>query len=150
MRRAQSALEYLITYGWAIVILVIVIVLLFYLGVLNPTGFVAVRNQALGLNTIMVNDFIVNGSGYLTLYLINNAPASINLTGIKIKDVTLGSMTPSTYANWRPGANLTVTGFSTITGPRGDSFYNARIEFNYTIMGGGTHVDSGQMTGKIE
>ena len=150
MRRAQSALEYLITYGWAIVILVIVIVLLFYLGVLNPTGFVAVRNQVIGLNTIMVTDFVVNGTGSITLYLVNNAPTSINLTGIKIKDVALTSMSPSSYANWRPGANLTVTGISAITGGKGESFYNAKIEFNYTIMSGGTHVDTGQMTGKIE
>jgi len=36
--RAQSAMEFLMTYGWALLIIVIVIAVLFYIGVLNPKG----------------------------------------------------------------------------------------------------------------
>jgi len=152
MRKAQAALEYLMTYGWALLIIMLVILILFYLGILNPSSFVGVRNQVTGLGTIIVRDFAVNGSGYITLYLINNADVSINLTnnGIKIKDATLSAMSPSSYGNWRPGANLTVTGISTLTGIKGDAFYNVKIDFNYTIIGGGNHMDSGIMSGKID
>ena len=34
--RGQSAMEYLMTYGWAILVIIIVIAVLFYIGVLNP------------------------------------------------------------------------------------------------------------------
>ena len=35
-KRGQSAMEYLMTYGWAILVIIIVIAVLFYIGVLNP------------------------------------------------------------------------------------------------------------------
>ena len=35
-RKGQSAMEYLMTYGWAILVIIIVIAVLFYIGVLNP------------------------------------------------------------------------------------------------------------------
>jgi len=38
MRKGQSAMEYLMTYGWAILVIVIVIAVLFYIGVLNPAN----------------------------------------------------------------------------------------------------------------
>ncbi|NYZ78872.1 hypothetical protein H0N99_01875, partial [Candidatus Micrarchaeota archaeon] len=36
MRKGQTAMEYLMTYGWAILIIMVVLAVLFYLGVLNP------------------------------------------------------------------------------------------------------------------
>ena len=36
MRKAQAAMEYLITYGWAVLIMLVVIGVLFYLGVFSP------------------------------------------------------------------------------------------------------------------
>jgi hypothetical protein len=55
MRKGQTAMEYLMTYGWAILIIMIVVVVLFYLGVFNlgstisqctfPPGFTCVANK---------------------------------------------------------------------------------------------------------
>jgi len=36
MRKAQAAMEYLITYGWAVLIMLVVVGVLFYLGIFNP------------------------------------------------------------------------------------------------------------------
>lgn len=38
MKRAQAAMEYLMTYGWALLVIVLVLGALIYLGVLNPQG----------------------------------------------------------------------------------------------------------------
>ena len=38
-KKLQSAMEYLMTYGWAILIIAIVIVALYLLGVINPANF---------------------------------------------------------------------------------------------------------------
>ena len=55
MRKGQTAMEYLMTYGWAILIIMIVVAVLFYLGVFNlgstisqctfPPGFTCVSNK---------------------------------------------------------------------------------------------------------
>ncbi|MGC8538978.1 MAG: hypothetical protein ACP5MK_03880, partial [Candidatus Micrarchaeia archaeon] len=37
--KLQSAMEYLMTYGWAILIIAVVLSALFYLGVFNPMSF---------------------------------------------------------------------------------------------------------------
>src|SRR3989344_1905551 len=39
MSKGQYALEYLITYGWALVAIVIIIIVLFAFGILNPNTF---------------------------------------------------------------------------------------------------------------
>ncbi len=39
--RAQSALEYLTTYGWAIIIIAVVLSALYSLGVFNPASFIS-------------------------------------------------------------------------------------------------------------
>ena len=38
-KRSQSALEYMMTYGWAILIIVIVAVILYSMGIFNPSCF---------------------------------------------------------------------------------------------------------------
>jgi hypothetical protein len=150
MKKGQTALEYLITYGWALVALAVIILLLYYLGVFNPTMWVPVRNEAVGLSVFGVTDFSVKGDGRITLYLVNNAQASVNLTDIKIKDASLVSPNPALPYVLSPGANLTISGISTITGATGDSFYGTKIEFNYTVIGGASHIDSGIIRGKID
>lgn len=150
--RGQSALEYLITYGWAIVAIGVIITLLFYLGVFNPAQWVPVNNEAIGLSSVGVIDFTVNGSGTITLFLVNNAQAAINITDIRILGTSLTGLTPplSSKGYLTPGANLTITGNSTISGSRGDTFYSDKIEFTYNITGGASHTDSGILRGKID
>lgn len=41
MKKGQSAVEYLVTHGWAILVLFLVITILYSLGVFNPSRFVA-------------------------------------------------------------------------------------------------------------
>ena len=40
-KRSQSALEYMMTYGWAILIIVIVAVILYSMGIFNPSSSVS-------------------------------------------------------------------------------------------------------------
>jgi hypothetical protein len=43
VRRGQAALEYLVTYGWGFVIIIVVVGALAYLGFLNPTRYIPAR-----------------------------------------------------------------------------------------------------------
>ena len=40
-KRSQSALEYMMTYGWAILIIVIVAVILYSMGIFNPSSSIS-------------------------------------------------------------------------------------------------------------
>jgi len=148
--KGQSALEYLITYGWAIVAIGVIIMLLFYMGVFNPAEWIPVTNEAVGLSTFGVTDFTVNGSGTITLFLVNNAQSSVNLTAISILNKSLTGLGPSLPQLMSPGSNLTITGNSTIVGLRGNTFYADPISFSYTVIGGAAHTDSGVLRGKID
>lgn len=148
--RGQTALEYLITYGWAIIAIAVIIMLLFYLGAFNPSAWVPVRNEAIGLSVFGITDFTVNGTGTMMLFLVNNAQSSVNLTDVRIHGASLTGVSPALPKLMSPGTNLTLTGNSTISGTMGDTFYNTKIEFNYTVVGGASHTDSGMLRGKID
>lgn len=79
--KGQTALEYLMTYGWMLVIIAIVAVVLYQYGVFTPpttppgcTGF----SQASPLDW----KASVQDDGNLTLTVINNAGTKIRLTGV--------------------------------------------------------------------
>ena len=50
MKKAQSAMEYLMTYGWAILIVIIVAAALYALGIFNPQTYVG--SQATGFSNL--------------------------------------------------------------------------------------------------
>jgi hypothetical protein len=60
-KKAQGALEYLITYGWAILIIVIIGGALFALGVFNPSSWVS-NKRATGFTAIQIKDWAFMGT----------------------------------------------------------------------------------------
>lgn len=62
MRRAQAAMEYLITYGWAILIMLVVVGVLFYLGIFTPRGVSGCSFQTAGF-TCYAYKLASNSSG---------------------------------------------------------------------------------------
>jgi hypothetical protein len=84
VRKGQSALEYMMTYGWAILVIVIVAAVLYSLGIFSPsssvgtgsTGFApfTISSQACN-STGLYADFVVGG-------IPNGAPAGINSASI--------------------------------------------------------------------
>ncbi len=81
--KAQSALEYLMTYGWAILIVIIVGAALYALGVFNPGTFTG--HKSTGFSAIQMEDFKFTTEGNLTLKLGNRHGRTINITGITMK-----------------------------------------------------------------
>jgi hypothetical protein len=91
-RKAQAAMEYLMTYGWAILIVIIVAAALYALGVFNPatwtgsraTGFTNLGAPASGAWKLGA----AVGAGQFQLNLANNLPSRINITDV---NVTIGA-----------------------------------------------------------
>ena len=98
-KKGQSALEYLMTYGWAILIIIIVGGVLYYYGVFSPSKLVG--ESKVGFSKIQVDQWGITGSD-LNLILENRAGDDINITEIYI-DGTAG-LSDSIYMN--PGEKL--------------------------------------------
>lgn len=84
--RGQAAVEYITTYGWAILLLVIVVAAIFASGVLTPSYFIS-EECYLGPN-IACNFLIYKESGSfqtnIALNITNGFPYKIYLTEFKI------------------------------------------------------------------
>jgi len=91
-KKGQSAMEYLMTYGWAILVIIIVIAVLFYIGVLNP------RNLTPASCTfppgISCGSYKLSSTGYLTMYIGQATGRRVNITGI---NCTQNQAVPATY-----------------------------------------------------
>ena len=81
-KRGQAATEYLITYGWAFMAIIITVGALAYFGVINPSRFIPDR-CSFG-SQMECTDFLLDESG-VHMYLRNNYGKDIiinNITGI--------------------------------------------------------------------
>ena len=155
--KGQGAMEYLMTYGWAILVVMIVGVVLWQLGVFGggpgaantATGFAKIKPLPASIkyddsdNTL--NFTLVNGAG---------TPITIAASGITITggDHDCGTTTwPAAAVTVGTGDTINV-GFSACTKAAGASF-SADIEITYTQTVAGTsvtHTDSGTIRGAVE
>lgn len=119
--KGQSAVEYIMTYGWALLALVIVTGMLFASGILNP-NYVISEECNLGSNLpcqfIIFND---EGSTKMLLRVYNGFPYEIQLNSIEVvlkdsgeaftisdRDVAIDSGANYTYEAIFPGPQLPV------------------------------------------
>ncbi|EEZ93034.1 MAG: hypothetical protein BJBARM4_0426 [Candidatus Parvarchaeum acidiphilum ARMAN-4] len=102
-RRSQSALEYMMTYGWAILIIVIVAVILYSMGIFNPSSSITFTSS--GFSPFTVSSSLCNNIGYKIAVLAGPIPNNAN--SLTINKVYLTSAT---------GANTTTASY-TLTNP---------------------------------
>ena len=155
--KGQSAMEYLMTYGWAIIIVIIVAAALYALGVFNPgaytttaaTGFSEIGKPAAG-------SWQYKADGSFTVQLSNNLPYTINVTALSVAtaggtacsnvQINSAAIGASNIAN---AGTMTVTA-SCPTSTAGAS-YTIKLDFTYdnqdrSLTG---FKDSGTVTGKV-
>ncbi|MEM3555855.1 MAG: hypothetical protein QXF56_04015 [Candidatus Micrarchaeia archaeon] len=151
MRKGQTAMEYLMTYGWAILIIMVVLAVLFYLGVLTPP----VPSQCTFPAGITCTTTKLHaGSGHLTLEIGQGTGHSITVTGVTCTQNTSQAYATSgaiLYTDYSGDPNITIASGSkgfvakpgtfnvTCTDADGSSVdtsigaqYNGRIYINYT------------------
>lgn len=105
MHRSQSALEYMMTYGWAILIIVIVAGVLYSLGIFNPstsagttvTGFSGFSVQAQCVPGGAEQIMITNGVGYAVNITGVNSTGNGQSTNIKNAYVYLTPLQSTSY-----------------------------------------------------
>jgi hypothetical protein len=147
-KKGQSAIEYVVTYGWMVIALVAILAVLFYLNIFSPSRWMGSSNSVSGTTTFSFSDFTVLANGATTLYMKSESPYRVNITAIAVKGSNITSISPAAPFQMAPGQTRTVSGNSVLRGQAGNSLYGVQIAVYYTVEGGGQHVDSGSMTGK--
>jgi hypothetical protein len=157
MKKAQSAMEYLMTYGWAILIVIIVAAALYALGIFNPatyTGRIPTGFTTLGAPT----DWDLASDGNFSTILKNNLASQITVFTVT---ATMGSNTDTwntfnysgddTYLQVGPGSTYsalpTTTGLDLGTPTSGTS-YSVDVSILYN-SGGFNHTETGTVTGTV-
>jgi len=179
MRKGQTAMEYLMTYGWAILIIMVVLAVLFYLGVLNPSGLTP--NQCTfpaGVTCVTYKLEAITGK--LNLDIGQGTGKTIRVDGVFCTSNSTSNFTPSALGKtiaYSPLANVTITSGShayvgktglagglgnvTCTNTEGAALttdqtamgtqYIGRVYINYTEVDTGlTRIAVGTLTTKFE
>lgn len=149
MKKGQAALEYLLTYGWAILIVIIVGASLYSLGIFTPGQWTGRRQT--GFANFRIEDFKLDRDGNLTIVYRNQIgkPLQVNEIRAEFKNevcsfttthnVELNKMYTRVLdcSDWKP---LSLRSSFTII-----------LDFHYTDPDSGlTHVDSGTLFGQVE
>lgn len=144
MRKGQAALEFLMTYGWAILIVVVVVAALFAMNVFNPASFVG--ETASGFASFTASGWSYNTGGVVNFTLGNKLGSQVTITQVAV--VSSGTtVTNSTSAIAGPNGLVTysISGLPALTQ---GSQYSAEVKVTYTWQGQ-TKFDNGVVSGKV-
>ncbi|MFH1447838.1 MAG: hypothetical protein ABIG39_03155 [Candidatus Micrarchaeota archaeon] len=179
-RKAQSGMEYLITYGWAVLIVGIVVLLLLSLKVLDVDWW-SVKNEAYMLSSFGIPDF--KASPYLSspddttvliFQFVNNRGTNITIWNITAEDVEIGNpggglyvwdcpepttcilmhsiynASPTLPFNMTAGKRLIINGTIPIPGEV-NTVFTAKLQFVYSSpRSSQNHSETGMIRGRIE
>ncbi|MBI4151049.1 hypothetical protein HY492_02905 [Candidatus Woesearchaeota archaeon] len=141
-KRGQAAMEFLMTYGWALLVVLAAIAALAYFGVLSPDRFLPEKC------------FLPSGTPCLDSTLTATTATLIiqNSLGFSLSNITVtacggSATTPATLSNGEQGT-YAVTCSPALTS--GDKF-KGTVTFAYTNVDTGlAHTTSGELIKKVE
>ena len=139
-KRSQSALEYMMTYGWAILIIVIVAVILYSMGIFNPSSSITFTSS--GFAPFTVSSSLCNNLGYKIAVIagpIPNNANSLTISKVYLTSATGANTTTASYTLTNPvtlksGQSATIL-IPTVACNAANVHYSmsANIEYSYTV-----------------
>lgn len=149
-KKGQAALDFLMTYGWAIALVVIIAAVLFALGVFDVSNFVG--SKAAGFSGVAVPGWQLAADGTLTMRLSNQVGQRINVTSI---NATIGSTNVNISiptAVLAPGdtSGILSTAAAAFGAQSSGTGYTAKVVIAYTDLNANfNYTTSGTLTGKV-
>lgn len=159
-KKGQAAMEFLMTYGWAILVVLIAIGALAYFGVLNPGRFLP--SSCTIMPGISCEDFkAVDATETVSLTMRNGIGDDITDVVVTINqadsNTTICNLTCTsgcTNTDTMPDGQLVTWSAATCTGGTGvgsqGSKFKADILFTYTTASGLPHTKTGSITTQVE
>ena len=155
--RAQSAMEYLMTYGWAILIIAVVLGALFSLGIFNTASLVG--TSCIALSGYYCASPVLSTSGVLTLTIGQATGTSYSnvIAYIVPSGSGLNTATDPSYSIGTLNSSQTVTAtFSNLPGigssPRVGTVFTGQVWLVYTTTsasGANLEAQIGTLTVKV-
>jgi hypothetical protein len=142
MRKAQAAMEFLMTYGWAILVVLVAIAALAYFGVLNPGRFLP-ESCTIGAG-VACQDFRVSGPN--ATIVVRNGMGS----GITAVVLSLDGAPCNTALDMADGESVQFNCTNITPAVTTATKYKGTITFAYTQEGGLAHTKAGTLTAKGE
>ncbi len=147
--KGQTAVEYLMTYGWAILIILIVAGVLAYYGIFAPAGFLGPTARGFGQVQVL-NPWSITGSdGTTVLYLENRVGGTITLTDISVNPDATGAIAcdgADVPIDSGEKATYTCTPAAGWTAQTAGETYTATIIISYTFQAN-TFTTTGTISG---
>lgn len=141
-RRGQAAMEFLMTYGWAILAAIIAVGVLVSFGVFDIGGLVG--DKAVVTAPFNVNAHVINTSG-VTFELENGGTESYTITGVTVTNC--GTNNASTSASTTALTTIAVNCDSALTA--GDNF-NGDVTITYSKSGSSlAQKSTGSVSGSV-
>ena len=143
-KKAQAAMEFLMTYGWAILVVLVAIAALAYFGVLTPTKFLPER-CTMPSGIACLDHKASASTGQIQMIFQNGMGVDIQNVVLTIPGCTASS--PLNLTNGGSGT-LTATACALTAGGR---FNNDNVSVSYTNADTGlNHIKIGSLTTKVE
>lgn len=153
-KKGQAAMEFLMTYGWAILVVLVAIGALAYFGVLSPSKFLpssCTLEAGFGCDS-----FKADASGNIQLIMRNGKGQSLSAVGVAITPCAADADADGNDP-WNDGeilgnvgnatSGITLTGCG--TGTVGERL-KKDVVVSYTDSSGISHTVTGDLTTKIE
>jgi len=146
-RRGQAGLEFLLSYGWAFLISVVVIRTLVAMNVFNPSA--SVGEAAVGFGSFEVDAWAYDSSnGNFTFDLRNKIGSSVTITSVTCQGENDASPVTATVTDTslKPNEKTSVNATLSSALNQGDQF-SVTVKITY-VWQGKTKFDEGVFSGK--
>ena len=149
MKKAQQAMEFLVTYGWAILIVLVVIAALAYLGILSPGRFLP--SSCILMPGLGCTDFKVTSSG-IAITVMNGYGKKFDTFSITVQgnpeEPCVGE-TLTAVEGLGNGEIETLTSTCAVA-PAGGTRFKADLLINYQTSGELVHSKIGSIATMVE
>ena len=147
-KRSQSALEYMMTYGWAILIIVIVAVILYSMGIFNPSS--SITTTITGFQKTPISSAIFTDNGGLSLSVQNSVGYPIKITNITATTLTGGKVIIEPNITLLPGKSQVLVLSKVFTAANQGSHISTAVTITYKETSQqlpGPYISTGSITG---
>ena len=149
--KGQTAVEYLMTYGWAILIILIVAGVLAYYGIFAPAGFLGPTARGFGQIQALNPWSLSASTGTLVMSVGNRVGGTVNFLEIGYTTDSgttqnLGTLTGNTTLTSGSNGVISAAGTGAIAGKTAGDTYTATVIIKYSY-GGQNFTSSGTLSG---
>ncbi len=155
-RKAQSALEYMMTYGWAILVIVIVAAVLYSMGIFSPAS--STGTTATGFNPFTVAAQVCTAHGMAISFILGGLQGGA--TSASVASVTVNSVSGAGGSTGTPtltetlplsvtsGTAFTVN-MTSVTCSTSGIHYSIGLSLGYSYSAGSLGTITGTATGTV-